>query len=48
MSEATNCVWLRWLTIGAGQNTGRVGSSLRPNKPLQGSLNSGVAAVSAP
>ena len=34
MSEATNCASLRWPTIGAGQNTGRVGSSLRPNKPF--------------
>jgi len=35
MSEATSSGSLRWRTIVAGQNTGRVGSSLRPNKPIQ-------------
>ena len=34
MSEARSYGWLRWPTIDVGQNTGRVGSSLRPNQPF--------------
>jgi len=34
MSGLTNSGWSLWRTIGAGQNTGRVGSSLGPNQLL--------------